>query len=66
MTLEQYSAFINVIPQIETALKKKGEKIPRPNYGPQPGPGNQDDQDVDDNQIEDKKANIEATSDEDE
>lgn len=66
MTLEQYSALINVMPQIESALKQKGGKIPRPNYSQQPATGDQDDQGDGDDQVEDKKANIEATSDEDE
>ncbi|KEF62795.1 MFS transporter, SHS family, lactate transporter [Exophiala aquamarina CBS 119918] len=66
MTVEQYSALINIMPQIESALKQKGETIPRPNYGQQAAGGDQDDQGDDDDQIEDKKANIEATSDEEE
>jgi hypothetical protein len=64
MSIEQYSALINILPQIEDALKQKGEKIPRPNYdGQQPAGSDQDDGD---DEIQDRKANIEATSDEDE
>lgn len=64
MSIEQYSALINVLPQIEEVLKQKGEKIPRPNYSGQQSAGS--DQDDGDDEIQDKKANIEATSDEDE
>lgn len=67
MSIEQYSALINILPQIEDALKQKGEKIPRPNYGRQQTvDSDQVDQDDGDDEIQDKKANIEATSDEDE
>lgn len=81
MTVEQYSAFVEVMPQIEEALKKKGEAIPRPNYGAshadaldgdQEEPENQQDElDAEDMTRKAKngkrtKANIEATSDEDE
>ena len=31
--MEQYSALIEIMPQIETALRNKGEKVPRPLYG---------------------------------
>ena len=66
MSLEQYSALINVLPQIEEALKKKGEKVPRPNYSISSS-GEDDDNDQDeDEELQDKKANIEATSDEEE
>ncbi|KAI5195924.1 hypothetical protein AUEXF2481DRAFT_25517 [Aureobasidium subglaciale EXF-2481] len=33
MTLEQFSAFLEVLPELEDALKEKGQELPRPNYG---------------------------------
>lgn len=33
MPVEQYSALVELMPRIEKALEKKGEKIPRPMYG---------------------------------
>ncbi|KAK5061145.1 hypothetical protein LTR84_007687 [Exophiala bonariae] len=68
MSLEQYSALMDILPQIENALKDRGEDVSRPKYGKQQTPDVQDDQD--DHEDEDqsllKKSNIEATSDEDE
>jgi hypothetical protein len=70
MTLEQYSAFVEVMPQIELALTKKGERVPRPVYA---GGGAAKDQseesggmEHDDENGDVKKSNIEATSDEEE
>jgi hypothetical protein len=67
MTVEQYSALINLLPQIETSLKGAGAKVPRPKY-------DEDDTLIDDaeeNGKDDeggflKRSNIDATSDEDE
>ncbi|KIW69064.1 hypothetical protein, variant [Phialophora macrospora] len=64
LTLEQYSALIQVTPQIEDLLKSQGKKVPRPNYS-----GNvptEDDDQSDDGGQKDVKLNIDATSDEDE
>ncbi len=76
MSLEQYSALIDVMPQIERALNKQGEKVPRPNYDDAAnGTGKEDssnggedvdDDDDDDQRPDSRKANIEATSDEEE
>lgn len=66
MSLEQYSALIDILPQIETALKKKGEDVPRPKYGEPQATHAQGDRDDDDEDQSLRKANIEATSDEDE
>ena len=63
MTVEQYSAFVGLMPQIETLLSQKGESVPRPNYDGAPPPADEDDEDEEDDE---KKANIEATSDEEE
>lgn len=38
MTLEQFSTFVELLPQIEKALIKRGDKVPRPNYGSQNDP----------------------------
>ena len=67
MTVEQYSALIAIMPQLESLLSQKGESVPRPNFdgAPQNGSGQNDDED-DVADEEDKKANIEATSDEEE
>lgn len=75
MTLEQFSTLVTILPQIETALNKKGEKVPRPEYDGR-GPvrsttEDEDEDDEDDDASEEgggrkKKANIDATSDEDE
>lgn len=78
MTLEQFSTLVTILPQIETALNKKGEKVPRPEYDGR-GPvrsttedGDENDDDEDDDASEEgsgrrkRKANIDATSDEDE
>jgi hypothetical protein len=81
MTMEQYSALVELMPQIETALEKQGEKIPRPNYettardAPAEDQGEEQDEgseaEEDSRKAKSKngkrrKANIEATSDEDE
>lgn len=67
MTVEQFSAVVSVLPQLENALADRDEHLPRPNYEGKPPPaldGVDDDEDDDD--VEDKKPNFEATSDEDE
>jgi hypothetical protein len=69
MPIDQYSAFVQVLPQIEKALIKKGERVPRPQYN---GEVKEDDgkdehlSDAGDDGDVPQKSNIEATSDEDE
>lgn len=63
MTTEQYSALIGVMPQIEALLKQQGEKVPRPDYS---GDNPADEDSNEEEQEDTKKANIEATSDEEE
>jgi hypothetical protein len=64
MSVEQYSALIQIMPQIEELLKSQGQKLPRPNYS---GITPAQDGDEDDGESErDVRPNIEATSDEDE
>lgn len=81
MTTEQYSALVTLMPQIEKALEENGEKIPRPKYdGASEAAVAGDEQEQENEEAEAegeivkakaqngrrKKANIEATSDEDE
>jgi hypothetical protein len=65
MTIEQYSAIIRLMPQIEAALGTKGEIVPRPNYDGTAGVKHDDDAGGE-NDEGPKKANIEATSEEEE
>lgn len=67
MTLEQYSAFIRLLPQIEATLKKSGAIVPRPEYIGDDTLADDAEGDADEDEggfI--KKSNIDATSDEDE
>ncbi|KIW10979.1 hypothetical protein PV08_10278 [Exophiala spinifera] len=65
MSIEQYSALIGLMPQIEGLLRERGEKVPRPKYDESaPTDSLQDDEEPE--TVADKKANIEATSDEEE
>ena len=69
MPMDQFSAFIELLPQIEKELVKKGKQIPRPQYDRQATKNDdmkEEEDDDDDEEDEPKKANIEATSDEDE
>ena len=70
MPLDQYSAFIELLPQIEKELGKNGETVPRPQYEGQlsveRGVQKEGESDVDEANGVQKKSNIEATSDEDE
>jgi len=70
MTLEQYSAFVEVMPQIELALTEKGEHVSRPVYaggGAVKDEGEEGDgMEGGDENGDAKKLNIEATSDEEE
>lgn len=65
MTVEQYSALISIMPQIEDLLSEKGENVPRPKFEVV-APARDEDEEDGDGEDEDKKANIEATSDEEE
>jgi len=71
MTMEQYAAFVAVLPQVEGQLVRMGEKnVVRPEYGAEQGKVKVEDEDDADEEQEGSegrmKANIEATSDEDE
>jgi hypothetical protein len=68
MTVEQYSALLEILPQIEKQLAEKGVTVPRPDFdGTAPTKAGDGDEgnDEDENGTH-QKANIEATSDEDE
>lgn len=63
MSIEQYSALVDIMPQIEETLARKGEKVPRPDYSGNAEPV-QDDEDNDSGRAHTTKANIDTTSDE--
>ncbi|KPI36352.1 putative RNA polymerase II transcriptional coactivator [Cyphellophora attinorum] len=68
MTIEQYSTLLQILPQIEKTLAEKGVSVPRPDFDGA-APTNAGDEDEDDEGAKNgdhQKANIEATSDEDE
>lgn len=72
MTLEQYAAFVAVLPEIESELVRSGEEVPRPQYGDGALDAKGDDADGDGDsdgggaERGDTRRNFEATSDEDE
>lgn len=64
MPIDQFSAFIKLLPNIEQALKAQGESLPRPVYsGDADRPDNAGDGE-NANSASISKQNIEATSDE--
>lgn len=69
--MDQYTAFISLLPDLEVALKENGQEVPRPNYtdaGPaDEGDGGDQNEPGNDNEgSASPKKNIEATSDEEE
>ena len=38
MTLDQYAAFVELMPAIESELKSQGHTVPRPQYDKEDGP----------------------------
>ncbi|KIV96548.1 hypothetical protein PV10_00398 [Exophiala mesophila] len=70
MSVEQYSALVDIMPQIEETLAKMGNQVPRPDYSGKAGlvkPRNDKDDDDDDDDGAQKtktKANFDSTSDE--
>ena len=66
LLMDQFSALVAILPQIETIAKEKGEHIPRPDYQAPPtgSPSNGEERDT----VEGSrgKENFEATSEEDE
>jgi hypothetical protein len=65
MPVDQFSALISILPEIEEALKQNGEALPRPVYSGMGGPSGDGLEQEPGNQSPPKQ-NIEATSDEDE
>lgn len=61
--MDQFSALVSLLPEIEKTLKESGETLPRPVYSGE-GPSSHDDQESDSQSP--TKQNIDATSDEDE
>lgn len=61
MPIDQFSALVSLLPEIEGALKQSGETIPRPAYSGESPSGHEESG----NQSPTKQ-NIDATSDEDE
>jgi len=60
MTIEQYSALINIMPQLESELTAKGESVPRPSFDGQiaakeSGSEGEEEEDVKDETDEDVK-----------
>ncbi|KAI9848415.1 MAG: hypothetical protein M1837_000210 [Sclerophora amabilis] len=79
LPIEQYAAFVALLPHVETVLKEKGEDVPRPVYGDSSEAEGADDGDEPENVVERTvkkgnagnslnggKKNFEATSDEEE
>lgn len=65
--MEQFNTIIDLLPQIETALVEKGEKIGRPNYGgagTSAAAGKEEDADMSGEPAAKAKKNFEETSDE--
>jgi hypothetical protein len=60
MPVEQYSALVDLMPQIEKALEKKGEKISRPNYGNAATGDTADDQEEQRQEESEEEAEVEA------
>ena len=68
LSVEQFNSLVKLLPQIETALKEKGEKIERPSYEGGGAEADDDDGDEEEVVVEKKKAkakrNFEETSEE--
>ncbi|KAH8695905.1 putative RNA polymerase II transcriptional coactivator [Talaromyces proteolyticus] len=64
LPIEQFSALISHLPEIEEALSQKGITIPRPPYNGLAEDGNEDDEPI--QPISSGKKNIDVTSDEEE
>ena len=72
MPMDQYAAFVTLLPDIEAILKENGQSVPRPNYADAKGQsdeGGDKNQGESDSNIEEPaslKKNIDATSEEEE
>jgi hypothetical protein len=65
MTLDQFSALIKLLPDIEQAVQKQGESLPRPAYTGAVEQVDAEDDEESSKAASPSKQNIEATSDED-
>ncbi|MCJ1310888.1 hypothetical protein MMC25_004556 [Agyrium rufum] len=71
MPVEQFAMLVELLPHLESVLKSKGQKLPRPDYSSKEAvgdatKGDEEDEDEAKSEEEDAKANFEATSEEDE
>ncbi|KAL4986858.1 transcriptional Coactivator p15-domain-containing protein [Aspergillus falconensis] len=70
LPIDQFSALLTLLPEIETALQEKGVSVPRPNYIDQGTNSDGDDKEEDStdelSRARPSRKNIEATSEEDE
>lgn len=64
MPVDQFSALIRLLPDIEQTLKQRGESLPRPVYSSDAGKPDDGSDEEPDKAASPSKQNIEATSDE--
>lgn len=64
MSVDQFSALIRLLPDIEQSLKQQGESLPRPVYSGDAGKSDDGSDEEPDRTASPSKQNIEATSDE--
>jgi len=64
MPVDQFSALITLLPDIEQALKERGESLPRPTYPSDAGQPDKGNVEEPGRTASPSKQNIEATSDE--
>lgn len=65
MSLEQFAAFVKLLPEIEQAVQQQGESLPRPVYSGSVAKNSDNHEQGDSARTESPgKPNIEATSDE--
>lgn len=62
--MDQFSALVSLLPDIEQALQEHGEELPRPEYSGQNVDGDEEGVEMKDKESSPSKQNIEATSDE--
>ncbi|OQE19057.1 hypothetical protein PENSTE_c016G02562 [Penicillium steckii] len=64
LPMDQFSALVSLLPDIEQALQEHGEELPRPEYSGQNVDGDEEGVEMKDKESSPSKQNIEATSDE--
>ena len=55
LSIEQYTALIEILPDIERVLKSKGVEVPRPQYGKATSKTVEEEQDVDEDEDDDEE-----------